>query len=279
MTRAAEEALSDRSQVWIDFANVKMKNSLYRFVDVCLPRWLRKKALDEVFERSIRRWTPSSTFMDTFAKCALTSSRLVCPVAKFLRKNMCNQEEERKTETKIVNIPYPALKSPPVSSCSLRSSSEGNKRNKASHRRHKKIAASKEEGPQKGCRKHKKSKSSSSSSMSLHTLPSSSERDSLLSTSEIKALKARLAESKLRVLQTMKKPFALAVYNWTNRLSNRLARYDNTLMYYVAKLVKKVKSQMKTHFFDPKYHISIVGFLATFKVACNTIKIREETTM
>lgn len=48
---------------------------------------------------------------------------------------------------------------------------------------------------------------------------------------------------------------------------------------YVAKLVKKVKSMVKADFFDPKILVPIVGFSATFKLACDTNKIPEGVAM
>lgn len=47
----------------------------------------------------------------------------------------------------------------------------------------------------------------------------------------------------------------------------------------MAKLVKKVKSQRKTHLFDLKDPIYIIGFLAAFKFACDTNNIHKETAM
>lgn len=40
-----------------------------------------------------------------------------------------------------------------------------------------------------------------------------------------------------------------------------------------------IRSQMKTHFFDPKKQISIKGFLATFKLACGTSHTHKRANM
>lgn len=77
----------------------------------------------------------------------------------------------------------------------------------------------------------------------------------------------------------MKKHYALAVDYRKYRLANRSPRYDDTVSSYVAKLVKKIKSQMKAHFFDPKDPIFIIGFLATFELTCDTNKIHEGAAM
>lgn len=48
---------------------------------------------------------------------------------------------------------------------------------------------------------------------------------------------------------------------------------------YVAKLVEETKLRMKARFFDPKDTVSIVGFLATFKLARHTNKTYERAAM
>lgn len=122
MTRATEEVCSDAFLVRFDSANDGLKNSLYHFVESILTEMAQKGALDEVFDRSIECWTQSSSFMDTFARRALMSSRIVLPVAKFIRKNMRDQEEERKAEINITDMPFQALESPSDSSRLSRSS-------------------------------------------------------------------------------------------------------------------------------------------------------------
>lgn len=48
---------------------------------------------------------------------------------------------------------------------------------------------------------------------------------------------------------------------------------------YITKMMKKVKSQMKVRFFDPSDPISLIGFLATFELACDTNYIHKEASM
>lgn len=127
-------------------------------------------------------------------------------------------------------------------------------------------------------RKHKKSTSSCKSSMSLPAASSSSKRDSQLSQLEHKAHKAR-SEPKLSVLQTVKKHYALAVDYRTYCLACRSPRYDDTVSSYIAKLFKKVKSQIKAHFFNLCDRISIIGLLVTFKLAFDTNKIHKGAAM
>lgn len=191
---------------------------------------------------------------------------------------MRDVKEGRNAETKLADTQCPAFESP-VSSRTSQSSFEGVKRNKASHRRHETTDASKEDKTHEKCRKQKIFKSSSSSSMSLYTVSSSSKRDSLLSTSEPKALKASLAASTLPVVKTVEKFYALAADYRTYRLANRSPRYGDTISNYFASFVKKIKSQVKAHFFDHKDPISIMRFLATFKLPCVTNKIHEDVTI
>lgn len=44
---------------------------------------------------------------------------------------------------------------------------------------------------------------------------------------------------------------------------------------YVAKFVKKIKSQTKAQFFYPKDTVSISGFFSTLKLECDKIRIHE----
>lgn len=55
--------------------------------------------------------------------------------------------------------------------------------------------------------------------------------------------------------------------------------YDETELNYVANAVKKVKSQMKAKFPDQSNSISIIGFVTTFKFACDTNRIHEKAVM
>lgn len=56
-------------------------------------------------------------------------------------------------------------------------------------------------------------------------------------------------------------------------------RYDENVSSYITKLVKNVRSQMKAHFVDQNDPISIIGFLATFKFACDANRIHEAEAM
>lgn len=88
-----------------------------------------------------------------------------------------------------------------------------------------------------------------------------------------KTKKGRLREVTLSFLQTIKEHYIVTVDYRTNSVSNCFPRYDDTILGYVAKLVKKVKSQNEGAFLclgssDPHNWI-----LATFKLACDTNNI------
>lgn len=90
---------------------------------------------------------------------------------------------------------------------------------------------------------------------------------------------AKNTETKLPLLQTVKEDYALASDHLTHRRANRSPFYYDSVSGYIAMLVKKVKLQMKAHIFDPKDPISIVGFLATFKLVYDTNNIHEKAAM
>lgn len=47
-----------------------------------------KEALDDVFDRSIKRWTQTTLLIDTFAASTLSSYHFTRPVANFVRTRM-----------------------------------------------------------------------------------------------------------------------------------------------------------------------------------------------
>lgn len=67
----------------------------------------------------------------------------------------------------------------------------------------------------------------------------------------------------------VKESNTLAANYRTYCLSNCFPRYDDSVLGYIAKSVKKTKTQMKAHFFDAKDPSSIIDFSATFTLACD----------
>lgn len=83
----------------------------------------------------------------------------------------------------------------------------------------------------------------------------------------------------LPILKIVKRNYGRAGDYRIYCLANR-STYDNeTVSGYISKMGKKVKLQMKTHFFDPSEPISIIGFFAICKPACDTNVIREGVAM
>lgn len=134
-------------------------------------------------------------------------------------------------------------------------------------------------------RKEKPERSSTSSQSSIRALGSSnSSKDSLLSNARKLKLeqKIRIVETKmpeLSAFQTVMKYYTRTVDYKTYELANRFSKYDDTVTSYNDQLVKKTKSQMKVHFFNPKDPISIIGYLALFKFFCCTNHIHEGVAM
>lgn len=178
-----------------------------------------------------------------------------------------------------MGIPHLVAELPLASFRSPRSFSKDDKRNKARGRRYETIAVSEENKNHKQHCQHKTFYHLSSRSVSLYTPSLSSDRDCRLSVLKLKALIAKLAELKQPVEQTVKKHYASAIDYQTYRLTNRSPRYDYTVLSYFAKLVKKFKSQLKAHFFDPEYRISIIGFLRTIELPCDTNKTHDGPAM
>lgn len=77
---------------------------------------------------------------------------------------------------------------------------------------------------------------------------------------DYRAEKAKLKEFTVLVLQTVKERSTADVDYRTYCLYNRISRYDDTVLSYVAKHFLKVRSQMKAHFFDSKNPNSIIRF-------------------
>lgn len=77
----------------------------------------------------------------------------------------------------------------------------------------------------------------------------------------------------------MKLRYARAVGYHTYRLKIRSSRYDDSVSHYIPNVFKKLRSQMKVHTFNPSDLILILGFLTTFKLACDTNLIHKLAAM
>lgn len=74
--------------------------------------------------------------------------------------------------------------------------------------------------------------------------------------------------------QTVRSHYSRTIYR-AYRLANCSFCYDETVLSYISKIVEKVKSLERAHFLDLSNIISIIGFLATLKLACDTNRIPE----
>lgn len=61
----------------------------------------------------------------------------------------------------------------------------------------------------------------------------------------------------------VKNSYATALHIRTYRLANKSMKYDENILTYTAEVVKKIKLQMESHFFNQKYSISIIAFRDT----------------
>lgn len=59
----------------------------------------------------------------------------------------------------------------------------------------------------------------------------------------------------------------------TRCLGIRSPNYEETISSYIAKFVKKAKSQMKAHSIDPKDPVSFIEILVAFKLGWNVTQI------
>lgn len=86
VTRVAEEVLPNALQIGYKSAKTGLKNNPYNFYESVLTKMSHKRALNEVFDRHIKLWILSSTFMGAFAKRVLTFFRFVRPVLNLIAK-------------------------------------------------------------------------------------------------------------------------------------------------------------------------------------------------
>lgn len=88
MPQVAEETLSDACHTGFESANEGLETASVHTVERIPIKMAQNGTSEKEFYCYTERWPDSSTFMDAFARCALTFSRFVRSVAKFTRKNM-----------------------------------------------------------------------------------------------------------------------------------------------------------------------------------------------
>lgn len=86
--KAVENALSDLFITCTASVESELKNVLYVFIEAALTDIAEKRALDEIFDHSIERWTQSTLFMDALISHSLSSLRFLPQVAQFIKNCM-----------------------------------------------------------------------------------------------------------------------------------------------------------------------------------------------
>lgn len=86
-------------------------------------------------------------------------------------------------------------------------------------------------------------------------------------------------QQNLAVLPIVKVNHATFLLFLTYRLPDKSTEYGETVQNCIAKMVRKTKLQMRTNSFTPKDPIFLIGFLATFKLACIIYSIHEGVAM
>lgn len=86
-------------------------------------------------------------------------------------------------------------------------------------------------------------------------------------------------ESELLVLLNVRKNYTKTFDYRTYLLANKSTECNETASSQIAKMVKRAKSQVEVHFFDPENYIFIIRFRDTFMLACDTQRIHEGKAM
>lgn len=86
-----------------------MRTTPYKFIETILRAKAENGKMGEVFDRSINRWSQSTTLMDAFARRALNSPRFTGPVTNFVESHMDKNAEEWRLPTKAEALPLPDL--------------------------------------------------------------------------------------------------------------------------------------------------------------------------
>lgn len=115
------------------------------------------------------------------------------------------------------------------------------------------------DGKRKRCYKQMKSSLYSNSLHNILSSPASSKAGSIVTEMQ-KIRKEKRVEAELPVFQTEKKYYAQAHDYQMYHLTSKSLKYNGTVSSYIAKLIKKVKSNMKEHFFDTKVRVCIICF-------------------
>lgn len=239
-----------------------------------------KGTLNELFIRNLERWSQAPKLMDTFTQRFLNSRTLPIPLATFVKRRMDSTVDEwrltAKRETHCTGgKPHPVA---PPSSAPISSSEDLQ-------------VLERQELERVHAREHK-TKTQKVKTDKYVPLIFISSRSSKIRTSDSKSSADRkdrrktkhqelevTTEPNLPVHQTVKLGYVRAIDYRTYFLNNGSPRYDDSVSHYIPKILKKIRSQMKTHTFDPASPISVLGFLTIYKLACDANHIHEVAAM
>lgn len=84
-----------------------------------------------------------------------------------------------------------------------------------------------------------------------------------------------VAEPALPILQNVRKRYIRAAEYRTYQLKNCSTHFDNAVLRYITKVVEKVETHMKAHFFDPSNLISNINSLAASMISCVTNQLHK----
>lgn len=107
MSKAAEEELIDAFYIGFGFAKDGRLTASFHIIEQILMETVQKKVLDEVIDRAIDRWTQPPTFTDAIARHALTFSRFIHLVKKFIHKNLKEQSDNLDNENSPLESLFP----------------------------------------------------------------------------------------------------------------------------------------------------------------------------
>lgn len=208
LLNAAEDALQDTFQTGFESTNDGMKNPHFCFVKSELFDLAFKEELYDLVDRNIEKWPQLSSFMNVFARRALTSTQVVSAISKFIREKVEEQAGKVEGTKEIAEVPF-SLPSDTPSSYEAPDELEERRRGK------KNRDVMVEKKVYKYEHRHEGRKYSSlfgTSFMSPPPSPPSSETESFLTclSREINIHSGKTVEQELPVLRTAKKNYVTA---------------------------------------------------------------------
>lgn len=280
MSKAAEKTLSDVFKIGFGSQNYRLKPAPFLLVEQTLRKLAQNSVLDKVFDRSLVRWTESWTFMTHSPNVSQLTPEFSALWLGHSAKIMIEQSDVIDDKNNPQSSSLSFLQTP------LLSPQSSDDKPYRTHVKTRKSGTRFRPDVDKDRRKHNHKWKSSSSASLMRPFKSSSPSNTELIILNLSKMavdhrphKTESKESHLPVLQSVNKHHAAAVdfliycfFNWSSR-------YEETVTSYIAKSARKIRLQMKAHFFIPKDPILIIGFLAALKLVCGTNHIYKKGAM